>query len=82
MASGEGNTMMQSEAITCPSCGSEEINMVSDPIVSHLPSNHGWCGQCHTVRVAMMCDHCSQDFVFEVSAYKNRASITCNVVEQ
>lgn len=62
-------------SISCTECGSTDVNMVSDAVVTHKPERCNWWGQCHEVELTLRCDRCQTDFVLQISGYKNRVTI-------
>jgi hypothetical protein len=60
------------DSVLCPICHSESVDVISEPVVTHTPSDHGWYGQVHAVQIPMKCD-CGKEFTFLFTAYKSRA---------
>jgi hypothetical protein len=67
--------------ILCPSCGSDSVNISTIPSVTHYPPEHGWYGQSHRVAISFICSTCKRDFELKIEAYKERAHVDGNVVE-
>ena len=64
--------------LNCPVCRSLNVNMTSEPVISHKPDEHGWYGQVHAVTILFQCE-CGQKFAHEIVAYKCRATASTEV---
>lgn len=73
MEGGKGARMgLNHNAVLCPICHSQSVNVTSEPVVTNTPTEHGWYGQVHAVKIPMKCE-CGVQFAFQFESYKCRA---------